>query len=182
MKKGGLQIVQTDHLTFLGIPLNGDKNTFGFQLEKEGYSFVSETDYVSIYEGRFANTDVSILVGTTPLSGIVYSVFVQMEEKTWTSAKITYYRFKDLLSRKYGNIIEEVEQFADPYYDGDGCEFSAISNGCCVYFTRFKARNGEISLMINTNDEFDGVVLGYRDDKNGMLNDSEDDQIAFDDI
>lgn len=182
MKKSGLQIVQTDHLTFQGIPLDGNMNAFGYKLEEKGYSFVSESDHVCLYEGKFANIDVTILVGATPLSGIVYSVFVQMEENTWSSAKMTYYRFKDLLSRKYGTIIEETEQFVDPYYDGDGCEFSAIQNGCCVYFTKFKAQNGEIALMINTNDEFDGVVLSYRDNKNGMINDSEDDQIAFDDI
>lgn len=182
MKKGELHIVLTDHLTFQGIPLDGNMDTFVYQLEKKGYSFVSDGDHVCLYEGKFANTDVSILVLTTPLSGLVHSVFVQMKEKTWNSAKATYYKFKDLLTRKYGNIIEEIEQFYDPYYDGDGYELTAIQNGCCVYSTHFKVQHGVIGVMISSNDEFDGVIMSYRDDKNSRINDGEDDQIAFDDI
>ena len=183
MKKE-LQIinVENQHFSFQGIPLEGSLNKFVKKLQKKGYILEFEGECNARLTGKFANSDVMLLVASTPISDEVYQVMVFFVENIWSNAKNRYLKFKDMLSKKYGDFSDIAEVFFDPYYEGDGYEFTAIRMGEGAYYSRIDLPLGSVSVQIVSSDEDDGVVLAYNDFENYQMYESENDDIAFNDI
>ncbi len=185
MNKNELQIVELEynHLLFQGIPIDGTLKSFIGKLKKKGYVLINENENGAGLSGKFANRNVFLSVCVTPTSNIPYVVYVFMEESLWTSAKDLYIKLRNMLSQKYGYPAEIYEQFSEPYYEGDGYEFSAIANGQGVYNSEINLPNGKITVMIIHQDDFgDGVALAYEDQVNKIIADTEADDITYNDI
>ncbi len=185
MKKKEMQIAEIEyiHLQFQGIPIDGTLRTFLGKLKKKGYTLVNQNEHGAGLEGKFANKNVSLGVCVTPTSNIPYVVHVFMKESLWPSAKDLYIKLRNMISQKYGSPADVCEQFLDPYYEGDGYEFSAFEAGKAVYSSIITVPNGKISVNIIRQDELgDGVILSYEDHLNKMIADSEENDITYNDI
>ena len=68
---------QPNHLTFKGIPIDGDRDTFGKRLEEQG--FTKEDDFIPTWKGDFIRLpqffSKAELVLQTTSDGTVYEVF-----------------------------------------------------------------------------------------------------------
>lgn len=94
------QIDGYQHLTFIGIPIDGTKETFEEKLKAKGFYFKSE--YSSVLRGRFANTYADVRVISEPRNNIVYAVEVKIDEYSDTKED-----FWNRFSKKYdGNYFK----------------------------------------------------------------------------
>ena len=149
------------HFKFKGIPINGKLNEFVSKLEKKGFVVLKTTEIDAILSGRFTGEAVHIFVQAG--SKNVYGVTVMYTEKpTWMSIKAQYFRVKSMLTSKYGDPIESVEQFDSPDYEESGLELFGLSEGKCTYMANFgsKEKNGMIRISISPEAN---LVLNYAD-------------------
>lgn len=173
-----------EHMTFMGIPIDGKISTFVQKLEDKGFTYVNTGYGVTFLTGSFAgNRDCIILVFSSIKSLTVWKIFVVFPSKSsWESLKNEYQTMKSLYSRKYGepNIYEF---FISPYYEGDGYEMTAISIGKAHYESFFKTNDGYIRLAIDNGEYGSGyVTVGYEDGINVKIKSQEEESSISEDI
>ena len=173
-----------EHMTFMGIPIDGKISTFTQKLEDKGFTYVKAEDGVTFLTGTFAgNRNCIILVGSSIKSLTVWKVVVAFPSKSsWESLKNEYQTMKSLYSRKYGepNIYEF---FISPYYEGDGYEMTAISIGKAHYESFFKTNDGYIHLAIKDGKYRSGyVTVEYEDGINVKIKSQEEESSISEDI
>ncbi len=149
-EKASDDTVQTEPLSFKGIPIGGPIDDMVKALEGVGFTHAFEEDGNAILTGSFATEkECMLVVKTSPITGEVESVMMGGDHSSsWSVLKDKYFNYKKLLTKKYGTP-ESTEGFQFPYYDGCGDESLAIESGDCVYWSTFKVKGqGEIKLAI----------------------------------
>lgn len=175
-------VAQNTHLTFKGIPIDGNVNDFAAGLSKEGFTQIRDLEDNSILlNGRFADFDAVIILQAIPKSKTIWKVLVITKEAytSWSSIKADFEKYKELYTKKYGKPSNDFHFFSPPYYEGDGYEMQALKLDKCSYFTVFELPEGPISLKI----EQEGfIVFGYEDRINAKIMVSESEQSMLNDI
>ncbi len=171
-------IAFAQHMTFMGIPIDGNLNNFGKQLQAKGFKIESTRDNTMFLNGKFAGEDVSIGVLST-MSQSVCRVIVVFDKKTsWQSLKAQFNKLKESYSAKY-TLDKDFHFFLDPYYEGDGYEFSAVRNDKCRYSAFYKAQYGNIHLYIS---KTGCIAVTYEDTANIEKKERENDSEIQNDI
>ena len=171
-------VTNVEHLTFMGIPIDGSLDQFVVELKKKGFALETITDSQAELTGKFAGEDASIFVSTTPKTHLVYVVGVFYMKKTiWSAIKTQYETMKSAFIEKYGKPLELVEKFERPGIDGSGLEFRELSAGRGDYKAIFKIKSpdGGITVQISSDGSSVGAFLSiiYFDQINLTLKDSE---------
>ncbi|MBQ7763524.1 MAG: hypothetical protein IJ382_08355 [Flavobacteriales bacterium] len=172
---------QNTHLTFKGIPIDGNVNDFAAGLSKKGFTQIRDLEDNSILlEGRFADFDAVIGLKATPKSKTIWKVVVFIDKKytSWGSIKTDFEKYKELYIKKYGKPSDDFHFFVPPYYEGDGHEMQALALDKCTYAAFFELPEGPISLQMK--DGF--IVFGYEDGINAKIMVSESEQSMLNDI
>ena len=134
------------HLNFEGIPITGQVDNFVTKLNAKGYERTDETREFVYMKGTFMDKEVKLTVVYTPVTKTVWKVLVEFGvESSWSSLKESYFRYKDIYARKYGEPLS-VECFSGEYYDGHGYELEALSYGECSYTSSYDTLNGLIRV------------------------------------
>ena len=159
------------HLTFKNWEINGELDDFCQTLIKGGYILQDKFDDAAFLKGEFAgNSNCSIIVLYSKYINSVWKVAVYLPEiNNWYNLKSEYLKYKEVYSKKYGTP-ESYEFFEDPYYEGDGYEMSAVSNGNCTYSSYFSQEKGTIIVSIGNTQK---IMLGYEDKINANLHSEE---------
>lgn len=122
---------------FKGIEIKGNVDTFGAQLEKQGYKLEEKAPGLYLYSGKFSGEQVALWVHCTVKTRTVYAVQVLFDDKdTRELIQNRYNSLKDLLSQKYGEPAEK-----DVPYGNDG-EYEYSGDIC----TRWKDNCGGVTL------------------------------------
>lgn len=173
-------MAQTEHMTFKGVPIDGQLNAFVSALEKQGYTKKLQNDDGAILKGDFAGkSDCTIFVVATKVSKTVWKVAIKFPEKaSWYSLKDEYKTFRESYTNKYGKPVT-YEFFSDPYYEGDGYELQALRKKKCTYVSFFTSSRGNIALEM-TDDSC--VQVGYEDGINVEIFKREKNQVVLEDI
>lgn len=172
-------ILYAQHLKFMGIPIDGDINTFGKQLEAKGFKVDKTDGEVMFLTGKFTGEDVSVGILSSVESKKVCRIVVFFDKETsWSSLKTHYTRLKENYSAKY-EVEKDYHFFIDPYYEGDGYEMSAVRNDKCRYSVFYKAEFGSIHLQIN---KIGCISVAYEDNLNVKKLESERESKIQDDI
>jgi len=169
-----------EHLKFKGIEINGNVNTFGKLLEKDGFKLISSKGNRLDYSGDFAsyaNCEI-IILGSNKTSTIWKVVVFFPDKSTWSETKSLYKELKEQFSFKYG-IGESFEFFKDPYKEGDGYELQAISLDKGNYSTFWKVQHGSLMVSISSSGQ---VYISYEDQVNSDLDTIEKKSIMNNDI
>lgn len=160
---------QTNHMAFKGIPIDGTLNEFVGKLKRKGFSLLSNEQGVAILKGEFASYKGCMVAVYQHESGVVHRVGVMFPERdTWSMLYNDYSKLKDMLTQKYGNpsdVVEEFQSYSAPQNDND--RLHEVGMDRCRYMSDFTAENGVVELRI----EHDGflsyfVVLIYVDAEN----------------
>jgi hypothetical protein len=127
--------------SFDGVPISGDLPTAIAKFRAKGYTIDQYVNNGVVMKGRVANNSVEVFVMTTPKSKKVFKMVVFMDEQTsWVSLKSEYYKYKNILTEKYGNPDEKYDFFTSPYFEGDGYELQAVglekANYAAYWFKR----------------------------------------------
>lgn len=151
-----------EHMTFKGISMDCDIDTFVAKLENGGLLKSDEHKYKfsTLLTGHFANEDnCNIYVMYTPQSKLVFKIVVQFPRKTsWSSLKDQYNRLKIAYSVKYGEP-ESFEFFKHPYQEGDGKELEAVKLDKCTYSSFYNTPAGIIAIQL-----FKGQIVAIYED------------------
>jgi len=160
----------SQHLAFKGVPIDGTLNEFVLKMKKSGFTHKGTKDGIAILEGDFASYKRCIVgVSTLKQKDLVNKIAVMFQDhETWPSLSSNYFNIKELLTEKYGNPSESVEEFQDYTPDDDGSKMIQVQLGACKYLTTYETEKGTIQLAI----AHDGVTrcfvkLAYFDKVNG---------------
>ena len=171
--------IAQEHLTFKGIPIDGSLSSFVTKLKTQGFKVMSSDTSFAQLEGNFGGELCTILVNTTKKTGIVYNVCVALpESSSWSSIKNKYEEYKSSLTEKYTKP-QSIEEFKDPYYEGDGYEMTALKTNKCTYISRFLLKNGIIYLSMTN---LTNLFIIYEDNVNSEINKSEEKSKVYDDL
>ena len=168
----------TEHLKFMGIPIDGSPKSFANQLKSKGFTLdSSSTPDIIWMTGTFAGiSDSNILIYKSPSSANVYKVRVVFpRQDTWTQIEIRYNRFKDWLSQKY-LLTESKEEFQGYSPDRDSSKMTKLILGDCSYWSVYGASTPDgtflgsvyLDLMSISGENKGYVRIEYEDYLNGV--------------
>lgn len=157
------------HMEFMGVPIDGTLNSFVSKMKERGFISIGTENGVAMLRGDFASyKDCIVGVSTLKKKDLVSNVIVIFpESKTWESLSGNYFHLKELLTEKYGEPSETIEEFESTQPRDDNDKMHAVGMNRCIYHSVFKTENGSIKLSI-ANDSFVAsyVALAYYDKAN----------------
>ena len=157
------------HMTFKGIEIDGDMESFKSKLEKQGFSGVVK-DGAGLMTGSFTGEDVMLAFYATPITKLVHTVVVVYESQSqWSISENKYNSLVGSLKKKYGEPKEsiwDVDEYSDPGHE--------LRMDRATIVTRFECENGGISTGIRNLPGYGVVVfITYWDKENDALNKAE---------
>lgn len=158
---------QTEHLKFMGIPIDGKMIQFHRSLSQKGLIRVMSLSDFCLYEGVFAGNNASILVKKEPKEDSIYSVIVALPCFNIKNSQLQYEDFKYKLIRKYncisdssfiGKIDTNAKDFLDKVNEGFLSlntyieEYDEGKEKTTIYVEKPDSWYRDISLLENAND------------------------------
>ena len=145
-----------EHLTFKGVPIDGTLNSYVAKMKAKGFTSLGSSDGVAMLKGDFAaHKSCTILVATMQNKDLVSRIAVIFpEQEQWQYLYGNYSELKELLTIKYGeptDCVEEFQGYSQPKTDSD--KMYAVQFDKCKYGSIFTTQKGEIQLSI----DHDGV-------------------------
>ena len=168
-----VSIAQTEspHLTFKGVPIDGTLNAYVQKMKQKGFTYLGTENGVALLKGDFAAyKGCTIGVATLKQQDLVSRITVIFPDcKTWGTLSDNYYTLKEMLTEKYGNpveVIEEFQSYSQP--KDDNSKMHEVGMDRCKFVTTFATPKGSIQLEIGHN-SFTArfVMLSYFDKLNG---------------
>ena len=157
-----------DHLTFLGIPIDGSLEKFSQQLTNKGIVYIQEINGVNLHIGSCLGYNNCIVgVVQSQNEDLVQSVLVCIiEPNDWASLKAVYIDIRKKLAKEYGEPKVVEEMFSTPVKT-DQEKYQAIVDGKCSYSASYSTRLGDIDISIE-NAEGIGpcITVQYSDNVN----------------
>lgn len=161
------ELTNTSHLSFMGIPIDGNINDFKNRLVDKGATLIKIHDKGTYKIGMksFAGRDIEyiFLVPSAKTKTIWKVLVIFIEKDSWYSLKSEYNTLLEQLTSKYGQPEKSYSTFLSPYEEGDGYEMTGVSVDKCLYFAYWK--NG-VSIIIST---YKQVVILYEDPINSDM-------------
>ena len=162
------------HLTFKGIPITGTLESFAQKMEAKGLKKILSNKISVVFEGVFAGySGCKIYVFKIPNRNIVHKVGVGFpKESSWARLEEEYYKFKGMLTNKYGESPWHSERFKEGASTfSDAAKMSSIKEEKCYYYSKWEVDDGTILMGIfPTPDHDDGrITLIYFDKINDAL-------------
>ena len=162
------------HLTFKGIPITGTLESFAQKMEAKGFRKIYSDKMGVGFEGEFAGySGCNIYVIKVPNRNVVHKVIVCFpKESSWAGLEKEYYKFKGMLTNKYGEPHLHFEIFKEgaSTFNNDA-KMSSLKEGNCHYLAEWKVKNGIIQVQIVSRPyTYDGYIwLTYFDKINDAL-------------
>lgn len=157
----------SNHMTFKGIPIDGNLSDFTTKMKQKGFSYLGTQDGIALFNGEFAAfKDCTIGVISSKSTSTVSKVAVMFPEcDTWSRLYGNYSQLKDMLTQKYGEPTENIERF-DSYSEprDDNSRLHELRMDRCKYVTVWETEKGDIELTIDHSDFYSCFVrLSYWD-------------------
>lgn len=170
-----------EHLTFMGIPIDGTQKEFTEKLKTKGFSYDSDTDTFHGTFARYSGCKIHLLLSKTKDVKSVGVCFPN--DDTWPSLYSKYSSLKSMLTQKYGKPLSCTEKFQiDVEGLGNDIKIHLLKNDECEYNTIFHTPCGVISIFIahikSNYKDYCYVSLLYSD----KINNSKDESDAMDDL
>ena len=163
-----VNMMAQEHLAFKGIPIEGSMMEFCQKLKAKGFTYITQENNISLLSGEFTGRNVTTGVVATDDGQNVYAVLVYFDpSKEWNTLANTYYYYKDLYTKKYGNPNFS-EENNPSRSDSNISLMSEVYNGTVVYVSAWNVAGGDIQISIEKSSEiYEGMVLiRYRDSQN----------------
>ena len=170
-----------EHLRFLGVPIDGTLDDFVDAIRQKGFSVKGKEDGFALLEGDFAAYKTcTIGVATLQDKDLVNHVGVLFpEQDTWAGLSGDYFHLKELLTEKYGEPADSVEEFNRYEPDSDRGKMNEVYSNDCRFRSTFRINSGQIVLSIFYEGSLDAMVrLDYYD----AINTGEIRERAIDDL
>ena len=149
-----LSAFSQNHMSFLGVPINGTISNCTNSLKNKGFKLVKLTDTSALMSGMYSlkgdtPEKVYLLVFSNSKNKLVYSIAVWFKRDDLRSY---FFMFKEKLNKIYG------------LYDFDSGLFNTDDSD---YLTIWKDKLGEIRLHVDLN--YNVISVTYQDKINGEI-------------
>ena len=162
----------SQHLTFKGVPIDGTLNQFVANMKAKGFTGAINKDGTAVLEGDFAGyKGCYVIVSTLKNKDLVRTIGVLFPEcPNWNTLEGNYLKLKEMLTTKYGEPTEVVEEFQHPRSaNDDRSKLHELKMDRCIYNSLWKTDKGNLVLKLVTGDYNScHVLLGYYDKINGL--------------
>lgn len=148
-----ISLAQTEskHMTFKGIPIDGTLTDFISKMKTAGFTNEGVLDGIAGFKGDFASYKncsvfVPIIKGTNKVNTVVV-LFPDYDQ--WSLLEENYKFLKTMLTEKYGepaNCIEEFQDKVAPTDDNQRLFYLKFDK--CTYYTTFETPKGNIQLSL----------------------------------
>ena len=127
------------HVTFNGIALTGDKQSFVNQLKSKGFTYTCQSGTKTTLEGKYKKLPCNVIVYSYSKSiDLVYKLEVITKPYTeWDDLEEEFERLEDLIIDLYGDPSSESKTIFSPFEEEDR-HMQAISLGCYNYYSEWK--------------------------------------------
>lgn len=163
-----INIMAQEHLSFMGIPIEGSLTTFCQKLKAKGFNSVGSDNNFQSFTGNFTGRTATVGVKATDDGKDVCAVGVLFESSgEWNTLVNTYDYYKNLYTRKYGQpTISEENNPARS--ESNIALMQELYQGTVNYDSTWQVASGTIQLSINKSPEiYEGVVtIIYLDSQN----------------
>ena len=100
-----------EHLSFIGIPINGDINTFQSKISSKGFRPYKELNQlvpngIRAFRGDFAGEPANVIVFYNPQTKIVYKVRAAINKEDEASKNRLVVRFENAIKNNHNSPIE----------------------------------------------------------------------------
>ena len=164
---------ESQHLTFKNVPIDGTLNVFVANMKAQGFIAKVDRGGKATLYGDFAGyKDCEIYVYTLQNKDLVSTIAVLFPEcSNWSTLENNYLKLKSMLTQKYGEPAEVVEEFQNKYAeDDDNSKLHELRMDRCNFTTIFKTDKGQLILkMVADNYSDCHVLLSYYDRINRMV-------------
>lgn len=161
-----LATASAQHMTFMGIPLDGTISEFTAELEAKGINVSSSNKFIPTgartFEGMFYGKPSLIAVYYAPATNIVYRAKAVIEDADFETLKQLYDEISESISNKYPG------EHATDVQDGFECTTFKIDLG--VYSDVFE---GIVNLYFSTNEEEYPVTYNLHIDYTDTINEAQ---------
>ncbi len=139
-----------EHLDFRGVPIDGSLDEYVSEMKSAGFAYLGDKDGIAVMRGEFAGIK-GCIVGISTNSGKVSSVSVLFpEDNEWSSLELRYNHLKTMLSKKYGNPTECIEDFNGyKVLDDNSSRLRSQKVDNCIYISTFETPAGYIRLSLD---------------------------------
>jgi hypothetical protein len=141
----GIAHAQKGHLSFLGVSMDSDKETFVGKMEGRGFVTDMEQGVSVMMTGNYMGEEITLLVGFTPKTQQVYCVTVMFLPFT----AHTFASLETNITAQYGESFRKVDDSAKVRGDAKGMTVWKIEGKETgfVTLTQNKSRDNPLSLI-----------------------------------
>jgi len=161
----------SEHLAFKGVPIDGTLAEYVSIMKQNGFTQIGTEDGVALLKGDFASYK-GCIVGVATLKGkdLVNKITVIFPtQESWSSLASNYFNLKGMLTEKYGQRSESIEEFSSYEPKDDGSKMRQVHFDACKYVTTYETDKGSIQLSIKGEISKAFVVLAYFDKINSDI-------------
>lgn len=143
----------SQHLTFKGVPIDGTLTQFVANMKAKGFTGTVNNDGTAALNGDFAGfKGCQIYVSTLKSKDLVSYIGVLFPVCTnWSTLEGNYRKLKDMLTTKYGDPDEVIEEFQ---YQHSGMDDNSMIHELvmerCNYSTLWRTPKGNLLLKLVT--------------------------------
>ncbi len=140
---------ESQHLSIEGVPIDGTKNEFISKLKQKGLK--QDPKEPRVLTGKFAGySNCKVYAISDDDKNLMYGAAVIFPDAdNWKILSSNYFSIKNMLTEKYGDPIEEIEEFQQPYsWSNDTQKFHEVIMGRVTYKSKFSNEKGSIILSI----------------------------------
>ncbi len=170
-----IEVVDTLHLRFKNVPIDGTLKDFVKRMEEAGFKKDDFSYYddkivtTATLEGDFAGyKDCVVDVETLMDKDLVSKIIVKFPRRDkWEELEHDYNHFKEMLTTKYGKPSQCKEKMPDTRSFKDTDKIYNVDNVGFIYTTQFMTDKGTITLQIMSEINSGNVAITYQDKING---------------
>ena len=147
---------KSEHLSFKGVPIDGTLNEYVAKMKAAGFSLPWDAGRYSYSARRFRRLSKVVQVGVSTLKAVnvvstIGVIFPSHDD--WSSLERDYDHLKSMLTQKYGEPTEVVEQFqgrTNPNTNNE--KLHELMMDRCTWYTTFETTKGDIQLSLQKSD------------------------------
>jgi hypothetical protein len=165
----------SEHLSFKGVPIDGTLNQYVAKMKQNGFVHLTTENSTAVLSGDFAGyKDCTVGVSTLNQKNLVYKIVVVFPDKeTWSTLSGNYFDLKQMLTEKYGEPSEVVENFGNDHYSNskdDNSKIYDVKFDRYKYYSIYETGKGTIQLSIEHDNVSNCYVkLAYFDKTNNNI-------------
>lgn len=159
-----------EHLSFKGIPIEGNISSFCQKLKQKGFTQQRTQGREYFFEGEFTGREVSVKVTADEHNSVFGVDVILPDSDSWSTLTETYDHYKNLYIEKYGRPVQCKER--NPASTNSNISYMLeLCEEKVSWKSTFKAHGGSIKLSIEPTESYGlqgYVLIKYEDHQNTM--------------